>query len=342
MGFKTVPMRTIHQEDIMKNLRMLIAISLLLTLIQTPAPAQDQAAPKLAKADIEQLMKSLSNWGRWGKDDQKGTINYITAQTRLSAAQLVQEGFAVSLGRNADKVKSPNNSRPYEHQIKAAKENQQWNSDSIKVAYHGHAHTHIDALCHKLYQGKLYNGFSYKEITDKGAAKNSIMQLKDGIFTRAVLFDIPLLKSKEYLADGEAIYPADLDAWEKKTGVKVSQGDIVLVRTGYWLNRKANGPHKGRLPGLHASCLKWFHDRKIAMLGTDIALDVVPSQVPGASQPVHQIALVAMGMPILDCADLGKVSIEAAKRKRWTFLLTFSTLRVEGATGSPVNPIAIF
>lgn len=296
----------------------------------------------MSRQDFEEAMVELSNWGKWGKEDQKGTLNYITPEIRLQAAKLVKEGVSISLSRDANKEKSADNSRPYSHTIRAALAGDSGSGDSIMVSPHGIAHTHLDALCHQFHQGKMYNGFSYKEVTAEGAKKNSILNQKEGIFTRAVLFDIPALKGVSYLRGDTAIYPADLDAWERKTGIRVRQGDIVLFRTGHWLDRKENGPSRSPRPGIHASCMKWLHERKAAMVGSDLALDVDPSGVGDIKGPAHDLAIVAMGMPILDAADFGPLAIECEKRQRWTFLLTMAPLAIPGATGSPVNPTAIF
>jgi kynurenine formamidase len=296
----------------------------------------------MSRQDFEDMLVEISNWGRWGKDDQKGTLNFITPEVRMKAAQLVTDGVAISLSRNADKEKSADNGRPYTHTIRAAKATDGGSSDSISISPHGIAHTHIDALCHQLHQGKMYNGFSYKEITEKGAHKNSILNQKEGIFTRAVLFDIPTLKGVRYLKGDTAIYPDDLEEWERRMGLRVQKGDIVLIRTGHWLDREENGPKRGPHPGIHASCMKWLHHREAAMVGSDLALDVEPSGIEGIRGPAHDLSIIAMGMPILDAADFGPLSIECKKRQRWAFLLTMAPLAIPGATGSPVNPTAIF
>ena len=216
--------------------------------------------------------------------------------------------------------------------------------DQYGVSYHGYAHTHMDSLCHMFYQGKMYNGYSQTEVTAQGAQQLGVTAFKNGIVSRGILIDIPLLKGVPYLEAGTAIYPEDLDAWEKKAGVKISSGDIVFVRTGRWARRAAKGPWNASASsaGLHASCMKWLHQRDVAMVGSDAASDVMPSQVEGVVQPVHQLLLVAMGTPIFDNCDLEAVSKAAAERKRWEFLLTAAPLAVEGGTGSPLNPIATF
>jgi kynurenine formamidase len=156
--------------------------------------------------------------------------------------------------------------------------------------------------------------------------------------------DIPRLKGVPYLGSGGPIYPADLEAWERKAGVTVESGDAVLIRTGRWARRRQEGPWdilKGSA-GLHASCLPWLKKRDVAVVGSDLALDVLPSGVEGVELPVHWVTVVAMGVPILDNCDLEAVGEAAAARRRWAFLLTVAPLAVEGGTGSPVNPLATF
>ena len=304
--------------------------------------AQTRPVPK---EQFAAWMKECSNWGRWGKSDELGTLNLLTPATRVEAARLVREGFAVSLSHDVEKEKGPDVTNPFIHQMRSSSENQgaEIFTDSFSIASHGIAHTHLDALCHFSYEGSLYDGFSIKQVTSKGAARLSIEAARNGIFARGILIDIPELKGVPYLEAGEAIYPEDLDAWEKKTGVRVQSGDVVFIRTGRWARRIAKGPWSmAERAGLHVSSVVWLHKRDIAILGSDASSDVRPSQVEGVLQPVHTLVIVAMGTPILDNCDLEQLSREARKRKRWDFLLTTSPLTVPAATGSPLNPIAIF
>ena len=142
----------------------------------------------------------------------------------------------------------------------------------------------------------------------------------------------------------QALYPEDLDAWEKKTGIKVRSGDVIFIRTGRWARRKAKGPWDiaNNAAGLYATCAKWIKDRDVAMVGSDAASDVMPSGVNGVVQPIHQLLLNAMGVAIFDNCDLEAVSQAAAQRNRWEFMLTAAPLAVPGGTGSPLNPIATF
>lgn len=291
-------------------------------------------------------MKTLSNWGRWGADDQMGAVNLITPKTRRVAAKLVREGISVSMARDVEKETAPDNPKPFLHKMLNVGLNNpgQFVSDNFQVSYHGYAHSHMDSLCHMAFEGKMYNGFEQAEVVSSGAPKLAVTNYKQGIFARAVLMDIPRLKGVDWLEPGTPIYPADLDAWEKQARVKVRSGDVVLIRTGRWARRDKEGPWDAsrKAAGLHASCAKWLKDRDASILGSDAASDVAPSLVDGVNQPIHQLVIIAMGMPIFDNLDLEAVGREAARLKRWEFLVTAAPLAVTGGTGSPFNPIATF
>lgn len=311
-------------------------------------PTRGTAQQKdLTKADVDRLFKELSNWGRWGADDQLGTLNLITSAKRVQAATLVKEGRSVSLARNVEKKAAADNSSPFQQvMLSTGKgEGTQWVTDRYTVSYHGIAHTHMDSLCHLVQDGKLYNGYLQSEITDSGAGKLSVHHFKHGIFTRAILMDIPRLRGVKHLEPGSPIYPEELSAWENRAGVKVGAGDVVFIRTGKWARRDELGAwdsSKEGLAGLHVSCAKWLKERDVAMLGSDAASDVMPSRVAGVAQPVHLLTLNAMGMPIFDNCDLEEVGRVAEQLKRWEFLITAAPIPVEGGTGSPLNPIATF
>jgi len=291
-------------------------------------------------------MSELSNWGRWGKDDELGALNLITPAKRKAAAQLVREGAPVSLSRDAETQSAVDNPRPVVHEmiVHGQTPNASSHSDSFSIAHHGLAHTHLDALCHFFYKDRMYNGIPRSEVTPQGAGRLSVHRAKSGIFTRGILVDIPRLKGVPYLEPGTPIYPEDLDAWEKFARVKVQSGDALLVRTGRWARRSAVGPWPAsdHLAGLHASSVRWLKARDVAVLGSDSAGEVRPTGVEGMRGPVHVLVLVALGVPILDNCDLEELSNAAHRRKRWEFLLTTSPLAVRDATGSALNPIAVF
>jgi kynurenine formamidase len=318
-------------------------LALVLALLATsPGAAQSE---KVTKQDVEQWMKDLSNWGRWGNDDELGAINLITAEKRRQAAGLVRAGVSVSLARDVEKEKASDNPQPFLHEmIRSGLDETQFSVDRYSVAYHGYAHTHMDSLCHMFHEGKMFNGFAQQQVTPQGAGKLAVLNFKRGIFTRGILMDMARLKGVESLEPGTPIYPADLEAWEKQAGMKVSSGDVIFIRTGRWALRDAKGPWPAsqKSAGLHASCARWLKQRDVAALGSDAASDVMPSGVEGVNQPIHQLVLIAMGMPIFDNCDLEALSQEAARQSRWEFLLTAAPLAVGGGTGSPLNPIATF
>ena len=310
--------------------------------LSTVQAQQVPAHEPVKKAQIEQWKKELSNWGRWGANDERGALNLITPAKRKQAAGLVKEGFSVSMASDADTEKSIDNPNPYDHRMLAL------GTDYIGVAMHGWAHTHLDSLAHVNYDGVFYNGYkpdAQAVERQNGHAKNSIINFKDGILTRGILIDIPRLKGVPYLEPGTPIYVEDIEAWEKKAGVRVSAGDALFIRTGVWPYRQKFGPYvrgrAGKDAGLDATVIPWLKQRDIAVLGSDHPQGVNPSatEMPNA---VHDFALVTLGVPLLDNCDLEALAAAAAARNRWEFMLQVAPLPVRGGTGSPVNPIATF
>ncbi|QQS47506.1 MAG: cyclase family protein [Acidobacteriota bacterium] len=333
----------------MKNKRLAILVSLWVAIFIGAGlcgSVVGQSGEKMMKEDVDRLMTELSNWGRWGKDDQLGALNLITPEKRKKAATLVKLGVAVSLARETNKEQAADNPSPYDHNmiLTGTGNPGPWLIDSIGVTFHGYQHTHLDALCHMFYRGKMYNGFPAEEVTRQGAGKLGIQNLKQGIFTRGILIDIPKLRGIEYLEPGTPIYPSDLDAWEKKSGLRVGSGDVIFIRTGRWARRGAKGAWnpENSAAGLHASAARWIRQRDVAMLGSDAASDALPSGIEGVTHPIHQLMLVAMGVHIFDNCDLEALSRMCEEQKRWEFLLTASPVAVTGGTGSPLNPIAVF
>lgn len=324
----------------MRVLGMLVAALLLggLTTVRQSA----QPAPSVTKADFDRWKSELSNWGRWGKEDQIGALNLITPAKRRQAASLVRDGVSVSLARDADTEKAVDNPDPYEHRMLEI------GSDRIAVTHHGVAHTHLDSLAHIHYDGVFYNGYKPDPdaVMKNGHTRNSIANLKNGIFTRGVLVDLPRLKGVPYLEPGTPIYASDIEAWEKMAGVKVGPGDALFIRTGRWARRAALGPfdtsRTARRTGPSGTMIPWLRQRDIALLGGDVPPSVAPSDVPGESGAVHDFALVSLGVHVFDNCDLEALAEAAAARKRWEFLLTVAPLPIRGGTGSPVNPIATF
>jgi kynurenine formamidase len=306
----------------------------------TAGPPASRNAPGATKEEFERWMKELTNWGRWGKDDQLGTANLLTAEKRKQALGLARLGTNVSLGHDVVDAKGSDGAYPFSLNM-LFRDNRRFVRDRIDIDYHGGFFTHLDALCHVVYEGKIYNGLDFNSIvTDDGCSKMGITGLKDGVITRGVLIDLPRLKGVPYLAPGTRIYRQDIEAWEKQAGVKVGSGDVLLVRNGRWA-RRAQLNSEGSV-GFDASFLPFLKDRDVAILGSDTAHEVTDN-IPGLNLTVvHKFAVVARGMNLLDNVDLDAVAETAARLKRWEFMVVVSPLRVPKGTGSPINPIAVF
>ena len=310
-------------------------------VVSNPLAQTDDPDRAVTEAEYERWKTELSNWGRWGEDDEIGALNLITPTKRLQAVALVEDGITVSLASDADTVEAVDNPYPYEHTMLGI------SSDRIAVRYHGISHTHLDSLAHINMNGVFYNGYTpdAEAVAEGGHKKNSIHNTKSGIVTRGILIDIPRLKGVPYLEPGTPIYIQDLEAWERQAGVRVSSGDAVFVRTGVWARRATEGPWlRGRRPGgrsagLHPSVIPWLKERDVALMGSDHPQYVSPSELPGA---IHDFALLYLGVHIFDNCDLEALSEAAAERNRWEFLLMAAPLPIRGGTGSPLNPIAVF
>ena len=295
----------------------------------------------VSPAQYEQWKLELSNWGRWGEDGEIGALNLITPEKRLEAVALVREGFSVSLASDVNTVEAVDNPRPFEHEMLSI------SSDRLAVRYHGITHTHIDALAHVNDGGTFFDGYTpdADATLARGHEKSSIHNLKDGVLTRGVLIDIPRFRGLPYLEPGTPIYVEDLEAWEEQTGVRISSGDALFIRTGVWARREAEGPWLrgratgGRSAGLHPSVIPWLKERDVALLGSDHPTYVSPSNLPGA---VHDFAILYLGIHMIDNCDLEALGAAAAERDRWEFLLIVAPLAIPGGTGSPSNPIAVF
>ncbi len=331
----------------MKDCRIWIAAAGLLAvgLATLAPPVGAQAAREVTAETVAQWMTELSNWGRWGDDDEMGALNLITPEKRRAALALATAGVSVSLSHNYLTERALDATSPVGYEMLGPDRPGPFRSDRYTFAYHGYAHSHMDSLCHMMHDGRMYNGYVRDdEVTAGGCAKLAIINFKQGIVTRGVLLDIARLKGVDYLEPGTPIYVEDLKAWEREAGVTVEPGDILFVRNGRWARRAEFGAWEtGReSAGLHASVAPWLRERGVAMLGADGTNDVLPSGVEGVTQPIHQLTIVAMGMPLFDNLDLEAVAAEAARQNRWEFLLVAAPLAMDVGTGSPLNPLAIF
>ena len=307
---------------------------------QSPPP------PPVTKDTLERWLKQVSNAGRWGAGDELGTLNLITPARRREAAALVRTGETVSLAAELVPGPDPRALRPLTMQFHTAQLDSVmvWGFDSTAVVVHGWAYSHLDALSHASWRGRMYNGFDIRDSDITGARRLGMQVMANGIVGRGILIDVPRLHGVPWLEPATMITVADLEAWEKRSGVRVGQGDIVMIRTGRWARERRQGAWdltKGAA-GPHPSVALWLHARGAAALGGDASSEFYPSVVAGISEPLHALTITAMGMPLLDNLDLEAVAERAAANGRWAFLFTVAPPRIRGAAGALVNPLAIF
>lgn len=312
-----------------------------------------------SQADVFSFYDKLSNWGRWGQDDQLGTLNLIDAPARKRGAAAVRHGVSVSCSFEVqvdpERLERHFEVRPVNAEDTGPKPpypptyfadvHQGSMSERLGFAVHDMRFTHLDALCHQFWDGKMYNGRSADSAVDRteGATFGAISTAADVMVTRAVLFDIPGLRGVKWLDEGEAVFPEDLEEAEERYGVRVEPGDAVLLRTGIDRRRHETGEFPWPpVAGWHAACLPWFRDRDVAFIGSDGGNDVFPSGYPEIFAPVHTCGLVAMGLWLIDHCDLDACARTAERLGQWDFLLAVCPIRFPGASGSPVNPVATF
>jgi kynurenine formamidase len=316
------------------------AFALLLSIFLVNARGQDAKFPgptKMSAAEYDQLFKKINNWGRWGKDDTLGTMNLITDAKRKQAASLVKQGITVSIAHDLSTEEALDNPYPIQQVVAP-----NFRTDTYWFRYHGTFITHEDALCHYTYNDRIYND---RPLNTKECFP-SIENLKDGIVTRGILIDIPRLKGVPYLEPDVAIYPSDIEAWEKMAGVKIGSGDAVILRTGRWARRAKVGPWKAldSASGFDVTVAPWIRARDVALAAGDVTVEIhnVPPVVEGQLTPLHTLFINGLGMPIIDDMDPEALAKTCARLNRWEFMLVVAPLRVPTGTGSPVNPIAIF
>jgi len=309
----------------------------------SPPSRSSDARGAAGAEEVAAFHRSLSNWGRWGDDDRLGTLNLATPERAAAAAAGVRSGRTVGCARPLPTQPAADNPRPALHHMTATA-SEGSGGDWFAVAPHGYATSHLDALCHIFHEGRLYNGHPVERVTAHGAEALSVDALREGVAGRGVLLDVPRLRGTPWLEPGDAVLPDELEEAERAQGLRVEEGDLLLVRTGRWPLREERGPWDPRraLAGLQAACLPWLHERGVALLGSDGVSDVMPSGVEGVRLPVHSVAIVAMGLHLLDNLDLEALARACGEEERWSFLLVVAPLVLEGGTASPVNPIALF
>ena len=309
--------------------------------------------PLIKTAEFDKLFDSLKNWGKWGKDDTKGTLNYITPEAIRQAAGTVRTGRSVSLSIPINKEAGPDNPRPAihymanTHDIDIGSGELRFATDFLGMQFHGDCHTHIDALCHIAYKGKLYNGLPSSMVDVTGAKKLDITEYAHGIVGRGVLIDVPRYRGVKWLEPGEVVTREEIESIEQSEGVRLGSGDMLVLRTGHHARRLALGAWdpgytgQGRA-GLDPYSMTLLHEREVSAFLPDGDGEVVPSYVEGIQYPIHPLQVAAMGMACLDSLQFEELEAVCREEGRFTFMVALAPLRLPGGTGSPINPIAIF
>ena len=303
---------------------------------------------RMSEAEFRVLYERLRAQVPWGLADRRGALNYIRPADVIAACGSVRLGRTVSLAAPVEDWVTPDNPDPAQHQMKGplgadAGPGLSFGMDRIAMNIHGNADSHIDALCHVIFDGKLYNGVPADTVTETGAAELPIDLAADGIVGRGVLLDVPRSRGTPWLEPGDNVTTDDLLTAERDQSVRVGQGDIVLVRVGHRHRRNEQGPWDAAeaRAGLHPTLLPVLAERQIAALGSDGNNDTAPSSVDGVDFPVHVLAVNALGLYLMDYLQFGDLAALCEQEGRWSFLCVIAPLRLPTGTGSPVNPIAI-
>ncbi len=307
----------------------------------------------ITPAEYIEYRQRFRNWGRWGDDDQLGTLNHITPEVRRHAANLVRNGHAISCANPVATAavwpEAGLNNSPADHRMRVGEAG---SSDYIGLSYHGLINTHIDALCHMFTadggapgtEPVLYNGRPRALVTEAGALSHSIDRWRNGVVTRGVLYDIPRERGIPHITADAPIEGWHLEDFARAHGIEPRAGDAVLIRSGFdpfWAAHPDftfDGQPR-TTPGVAASALEFLHAHDTAVLGWDLQEAMgqgLPERIP-----IHRIAIPYMGMALLDNANFEALAQACAETGRYEFLFTIAPLVVIGGTGSPVNPIAV-
>jgi len=308
----------------------------------------------LTSDTVREWGAELSNWGRWGADDEIGTLNLITPERVAAAAATVQEGHVVSCAIAFDAAGpmpgvgriNPKHTMTQTGHDQVFPGGFHYADDDLELTLQ--CGTQWDALSHVYYDDQLYNGKPASVITADGAQANSIDRLRERVVGRGVLLDVAAALGVDAIADGTAISPDDLDATADAHGVTVTPGDVLLVRTGRMGRVHRDGEWGqsyvfGPAPGLSVRCAHWLKAKDVAAVGCDnVGVEVMPPEVEDCMMPLHMICLRDIGLTFGEIFDLERLATVAHERGRFEFFFVAAPLPITGAVGSPINPIAIF
>jgi kynurenine formamidase len=310
---------------------------------------QAAGSARLTREEFASLFRRLKDTVAWGTADRRGALNHLAPGHVAAAVHEVRLGRTVSLARPVQVEPTADNPEPSHHEMTGAvgdhhlERGLDFAMDRFMMNVHGNADSHIDALCHVVFDSKLYNDVPVEVITPHGATTLSIDVAHDGIVGRGVLIDVPRLHGKPWLEPGDHVTADDLVAAERAQQLDVGQGDVLFVRVGHSRRRKELGAWDAARArsGLHPTALEFVAERRVAVLGSDGNNDTAPSTTEGVDFPVHVLAVNALGMHLLDYLQFEELTSLCEEQERWTFLTVIAPLRLPAATGSPVNPIAI-
>ncbi len=307
---------------------------------------------------VREAGRRLRNWGRWGADDERGTLNFITPDAIVKAAGLVKRGAVFSLAIPFD-ASGPQGrkSRRFNPIHQMTLTGPDFTSGAITrpggvgftddiVIMPLQCATQWDALSHCFLDGQLYNGYDATLVSSAGARRNGIEKIARGVVARGVLVDVPREKGVPWLEPGQAITVEDLEAALARQQVTVGSGDALVVRTGHITMCRAKGEWGdyagGPAPGLSFSTAGWIHEREVAAVATDTwGMEVQPHEIPDTYQPLHQIFIPNMGLLVGEIFDLDELAEDCAKDGVYEFFFVAPPLPITGAVGSPINPLAI-
>jgi kynurenine formamidase len=318
----------------------------------TADPGRTATAPKphaaLTEAEFRTLYDGLRAQLPWGKSDRRGALNYLTPAETQAAAGEVRHGVSVSLAAPIERQVTADDPDPARHKMTGTGADAEptglsFATDRIAMNIHGNADSHIDALCHVIYDRSLYNDVPADRVTEEGAAELSIDAVADGIAGRGVLLDIPAVRGVPWLEPGDYVTTEDLLAAETAQQVRFGRGDLLFIRVGHRLRRAARGPWDAaaRRAGLHPTVLSLLAERQIAVLGSDSNNDAAGPSAAGVDFPVHVLAIRALGLHLLDYLQFETLLPLCERHGQWSFQCVIAPLRLPEGTGSPVNPIAI-
>ena len=302
----------------------------------------------MTEAEFRDLYAHLREQLPWGPDDRRGALNNLRREDLLAALGEVSQGRTISMSVPIESKVAADNPHPAVHQMTgtaatASDEGLSFGMDRIAMNVHGNADTHMDALCHVMFDRALYNGVPAGAVSDSGAGALSIAIARDGIAGRGVLLDIPGVRGTPWLEPGDHVTVGDLLAAEQRQQVRFGRGDLLFVRVGHRLRRNEQGPWDAASAraGLHPTVVPLLAERQISVLGCDSNSDTAASAVQGVDFPVHVLAINAIGLPLVDYLQFEELLPACQQLGRYSFLCVLAPLRLARGTGSPVNPIAI-